>query len=232
MQWNVPRLWKNQDVWILGGGPSLTSNFNIPDNIVEGVRAQQMPLSSYSTFMSKIHDKNIIGVNVAFKLGNWVDICFFGDVSFLLKYEEALLRSSCLKVSCAEKAKDLTWVKFLPVDYKTRGRLTFDTTKISWNFNSGSSSINLAAHLGAKRIILVGFDMNMPENNQPHWHNEYKKSKLTEQERINRLIHFNQFLAPFPKIKKDLDSIGIKIFNTSLNSSINCIEKVPITEFI
>lgn len=231
MQWAVPRLWKNQDVWILGGGPSLTSNFNIPENIVSKVRAQELPLSSYSPFMSAVHEKNIIGVNVSFMLGNWVDMCFFGDTSFLLKYEEALLRSTSLKVSCAEKAKDLGWVKFLPVDYRTRGRLTFDNSKISWNFNSGSASINLAAHLGAKRIILVGFDMNMPAN-QVHWHNEYKKTELTEEEKILRNKNFNSFLEPFPKIKKDLDSCGIEIYNTSLNSAITCIQKVPITEFL
>lgn len=231
MQWCVPRIWKNQDVWILGGGPSLTSNFNIPEEIVSKVRAQELPLSAYSSFMKKIHDKNIIGVNVSFLLGDWVDICFFGDNSFFLKYEEALLKSKCLKVSCCEKSKTLGWIKFLPIDYTKRGRLTSDPTKISWNFNSGSASINLAALLGAKRIILVGFDMNMPTN-QPHWHNEYKKGDLTEQEKISRAQHFNQFLAPFPKIKKDLDTLGIEIYNTSLNSAIECIPKIPITEFL
>lgn len=231
MQWQVPKLWKNQDVWILGGGPSLTSNFNISEDVVSKVRAGKLPLSSYSPFMSAIHDKNIIGVNVSFMLGDWVDICFFGDNSFLLTYEAQLLKSNTLKVSCAEKAKEMSWVKFLPIDYRTRGKLTNDPTKISWNFNSGSASINLAALLGAKRIILVGFDMNMPTN-QVHWHNEYRKSELTEQEKINRQIHFNQFLAPMPKIKKDLDALGIEIFNTSMESAINCFEKVPISKFL
>lgn len=48
----------------------------------------------------------------------------------------------------------------------------------------------------------------------------------------NRQIHFNQFLAPMPKIKKDLDALGIEIFNTSMESAINCFEKVPISKFL
>ena len=84
MNWQVPRMWEGGDVWIIGGGPSITKEFGIPDNIVQGVFKKELPLSAYSPYMSFLHDKHVIGVNVAYLLGDWVDMVFFGDKGFFI----------------------------------------------------------------------------------------------------------------------------------------------------
>ena len=54
--WIPPQIWKGQTVFILGGGPSLNeANLDL------------------------IHDRRVIGVNNAYQLGSWVDVCWFGD---------------------------------------------------------------------------------------------------------------------------------------------------------
>jgi hypothetical protein len=42
---------------------------------------------------------------------------------------------------------------------------------LGWNNNTGAAAINLACHLGAKRIFLLGFDMTANPEGQTHWHN-------------------------------------------------------------
>jgi len=54
--WHPPKIWNNGTVFILGGGPSLLdNNFDLIEN------------------------KHVIGINNAYRLGDWVDICWFGD---------------------------------------------------------------------------------------------------------------------------------------------------------
>jgi len=51
-----PQIWKDGIAFILGGGPSLNDvDFDL------------------------IKNRRIIGVNNAYQLGDWVDVCWFGD---------------------------------------------------------------------------------------------------------------------------------------------------------
>ena len=54
--WSAPEMWRDETVFIIGGGPSLA----------------EMDLSP-------IHSRPVIGVNNAYALGPWVDVIFFGD---------------------------------------------------------------------------------------------------------------------------------------------------------
>ncbi len=49
--WPIPKIWNKSTVFIIGGGPSLLD-----------------------IDLSLLHDKRVIGVNQAYKLGNWIDI--------------------------------------------------------------------------------------------------------------------------------------------------------------
>jgi hypothetical protein len=223
MFWHTPKIWKNQDVWIVGGGPSLTSTFNIPEEIVSKVRENKLPLSSYSPFMEVLHDKRVIGINVAYQLGDWVDMVFYGDGNFLKKYEKRLFDFNGLCVTCSPHGAPIPWMKYLERARSQRFALSPNSNKVVWNQTSGAAAINLAVHLGAKRIILIAFDMNLTANRQ-HWHGVYRSSLIEEKEKIKKKKVFERHLRPFPDIKRNLDKLGIKIYNISPNSAIKCIE--------
>jgi hypothetical protein len=88
MTWQVPLMWEDSDVWIIGGGPSVTKQFGIPDEVVQSVVKGTSPPNVYSPYMSFLHDKHVIGINVAYLIGDWIDIVFFGDVGFFLKHQQ------------------------------------------------------------------------------------------------------------------------------------------------
>lgn len=54
--WKAPSMWDGGQCFILGGGPSLT---------VEQVES--------------LRGRRVIAVNQAYKLGDWIDVLFFGD---------------------------------------------------------------------------------------------------------------------------------------------------------
>ena len=228
-------MWEGGEVWILGGGPSIIDSFGIPNEVVKGVRLRETGIETYSPYLAAIHSKHVIGINVAYKFGNWVDICFFGDKPFFLQHRAGLSNFKKLVVTCCKKVghHNLKWVKYIPIK-TTRGRQDFGVSanpeQVCWNKNSGAAAISVAASAGAKRIVLVGFDMTLsPVNNEQHFHNEYHQFGM----RIKpKMLPFNEHLKPWQTIKRDADNLGIEILNTSLNSAIKEIPKVHLKELL
>lgn len=233
--WQVPRIWEGGDAWILGGGPSIIENFNIPDTIVHNVRTRKLGIDAYSPYFAPIHSKHVIGVNVAYRIGNWMDMCFFGDKHFFVSHKNGLTGFNKLIVTCSKKVgeRNLTWIKYLPIE-KEHGRfrngISRSPDRVCWNANSGAAAISLAAWTGAKRIILVGFDMTLDvSKREQHFHNEYREA--------NKALHarslpFKEHLVCWDAVKADADSMGIEILNVSLNSAIEAFPKVHIKEVL
>lgn len=229
MTWQVPRMWEGGDAWIIGGGPSMPIQFGIPDGIIRSVVKGASP-SHYSSYMTSLHDKHVIAVNVAYLIGDWIDIVFFGDGGFFLKHQEALSKFSGLKVSCSPKTNDVNWIKHLPRDKSHSRGLTSNPKKVSWNGNSGSAAINLAAHTGAKRIILLGFDMKVDDIGKQHWHDIY--GRFASRNERKKGMPFHRHLRGFPEMAKDAKRMGVEILNACPDSKIECFRKVAVKELL
>lgn len=209
--WNIPKIWDNGDCWIIGGGKSIAEQFNIKSN--------ENDLSKLSPYFREIHNKHVIGVNVAFMFGNWIDVCFFGDDIFYNKQQEKINSFAGLKITCAIEWQNIPnsikWVKRDSI----RSGLSSKNDCLNWNENSGAAAINLAVLLGAKRIFLLGFDMKQV-NDSSHFHNVYGNTKPP----------FERHLKGFRDIAKDAEKLGVKIINCSPDSAIECFEKMTVKE--
>ena len=236
--WQVPKIWEGGEAWILGGGPSVIENFNIPHEVVKAVRFREQEIEAYSPYLAALHKKHVIGINVAYKFGNWVDICFFGDHGFFLANRGGLSRFRKLVVTSEKKvgAINLEWIKYLPIQKIPHDRghrkvgISTRPDRVCWNNNSGAAAISVAAWTGVKRIVLVGFDMTLsPFNEEQHFHNEYRQvgAKIKKSS-----LPFTEHLKPWEAIKSDADNMGIEILNVSLNSAIKEIPKVHIKELL
>ena len=224
-------MWDGGDVWILGGGPSLTRQFDIPDEVVQRVVSGASLPDVYSPYMSAIHSKHVIGINVAFMIGNWIDMVFFGDPGFFLKYRDKLAAFPKLRVTCVPSAGRASWIKLLPLDRSHRRGISSFPNMVSWNKNSGAAAISIAANAGAKRIILVGFDMKLGQDKRRHWHDIYKRGVVTNDRQMMKL-HFSRHLLGFPEIAKDARARGIEILNACPDSAIKDFPKVTVKELL
>jgi len=228
MIWRIPEIWKDGTCIVIGGGTSLIEQFEIPTQVVSQVYAGTADISVYSPFLSSIHNHHIIAVNMAFKLGDWVDCMFFGDQGFWKARKEEIIKFKGLRVTCVSESnmKD-SRVKVVLNNSRKKQGITFSPPGvISWNFNSGAAAINLAIKFGAKRIILLGFDMYLDEEKNQHWHKVYKSSLNTIQSTMKK------HLAGFPVIAEDIKGHDIEIINCSPKSSISCFPKANIWEVL
>lgn len=236
MNWRIPKLWKGGDVWIIGGGPSIPEQFGIPGDVVQRVLTGEETPQAYSPYLSYLHDKHVIGINVAYMMGDWVDAVFFGDGGFFLKHLKELALFPNLRVSCHPKVKPYNWVKFVPMDRKHRAGISVDNGCVSWNKNSGAAAISLAVHFGASRIYLLGFDMKVSHEKQ-HWHGLYRKNGAPNyprkvKGRIVGGLPFSTHLKGFPRIAKDAQKYGVEIINVCPDSAIECFKKVSLKDII
>lgn len=225
MSWAAPRMWDGGRCFIIGGGPSMPKQFDIPDEIITGVRSGELGPDAYSPFMESIHDEHVIGVNNAYQIGTWIDACLFGDCGWYLVHRQKLARWPNLKVGCCFGCPaylDSEGIKYLARDKVRKIGIGVNPKKLSWGYNSGSAAINLAAHFGVRQIILLGFDMSHPAPETTHWHKGHGYARKS----------YRRFLKGFPAIAFDANKLGIEILNASPESSITSFPKANISEVL
>jgi hypothetical protein len=228
--WFVPRMWNNGECWIIGGGPSLPRQFGVPESIIQKVMNKELTMAAYSKYFKPLHDKNVIGTNVAYLLGDWVSIMYFCDHRFYLENIEQLHRFKNVKVTDVgslppSRAYEHRNIKKLKRD--TNYGISDYTDTIRWNHNAGAGAINLAVHLGVKRIMLLGFDMKADKNGNTHWH-----SGLPNYARPTDKVSFDKFLGCFAHIAIDAEIRHVEILNVNPDSAIKEFKKVTLKEVL
>lgn len=224
MWWKVPKIWDGGDCYILGGGPSLTKQFGIPEETVQAVKSGVADPSAYSPYMEFLHNKHVIGINIAFRIGNWIDMLYFGDKSFYTRFKHEIQRFPNLKVTCRlsldQPFPNIKNLRRLATS-QTFG-LTTKPDSVRWNSNSGGSGINVAVHTGAKRIFLFGYDMQST-GRQTHWHSMYAGQNSNRNP-------YKTHSKCFPMIARDAKKLGIEIINVNPDSKISCFPKMELSE--
>lgn len=185
-------------VFVIGGGPSL----------------KDMDLTP-------IHSQRVVGVNDALKLGDWVDVCFWGDCRWGIWNQEALSRFNGLSITCSQC--HCKHPNTMQVGRAYGYGLSNNPHQICWNRNSGAAAINLAYLLGAKKIVLLGYDMKL-DGDKHNWHDNHKTKP--------KAGVYSRFLQVFPKIASDARNLGVEIYNATPDSMLMDFPKTTIEEVL
>lgn len=103
---------------------------------------------------------------------------------------------------------------------KTVDRLLFDRPAVVGDGgNSGFQALNLAAQMGASRIVFVGFDMNL--ENGVHWHGPHGRGLNNPNER-----NFVRWRRVLDASKPTLDALGVRAVVVGERSSLTAFDKV------
>lgn len=220
-EWSVPELWPGNTAYIIGGGSSLNTTGLPPAK-------DNMPaiIAKINEDLAIIQDKRVIGVNNAYELGNWVDVCWFGDVRWYEWNRKKLLDFRGLKACCCPTlvAPERPGIKVLKRSNQLG--LSEDKKSVKWNKSSGSSAISFAVHFGVKRIVLLGFDMYIGKDGYHNWHDNH------EVKGHSPANPYGRFINPFVNIDVDAKRMGIEIINCNLDSNITQFEKKALAEVI
>jgi len=190
-------MWPEKTVVIIGGGPSL-KDFN--RDRLRILKAEK--------------GLRIIGVNDAYEWGSWVDMCFYGDNGWLVTHVRKgdILDYPGLVITNTEYAVIPNWVlrlKRIPLG------LTDKKWMCAWNHNSGISAINLACLLGARRIVLIGFDMKIADG-KAQWHEDHRGFPPNPNSYPKFMKGAEALAARLPKLFP-----GVEVINATPGSAMN-----------
>ena len=181
------------EIVIIGGGPSVKE-----------------------TNLNLIKDKFVIGTNAAFYLGDWVDICFFIDCRFHRENEKALKSFPNRIVTTCEILQNKKEIEvYGKCEHCSICEHKNKLAQPEKGKNTGATAINLAIRLGAKRIVLIGYDMKVIKGK----HNYHTYHKHRPKDGI-----YDKFLPHFKRISENLPK-DIEIINATPNSALPYFKK-------
>lgn len=165
-------------------------------------------------------DRRVIAVNRAYESVPNAEVVYFSDLRFWSWYKDFLNQHRGRKITSAVRVKD-RGVEHVQITGLTG--IDAESGKIRQGNNSGYGAINLAIHLGAKRIFLLGFDMNFT-GGRCHWHDGYPV--------INTEKTLKRMTAYFDTTVEPLKKLGVDVINLNPNSAIECFPKARPEEFL
>lgn len=212
----VPKLWPGCTMVILGGGPSLTE---------EDVRyVGERP-----------HLTRTIAIKEAYLLAPWADVLYAADESWWRYYNGAPTFGG-LKYSIedwpvgdAHYAPDAlvlrrrTYPDVSLLRNRGNAGLELEPTGLRTGHNSGFQAINLAVHLGATRVLLVGYDCWAGSDGRQTWYT-VKRPHLTSP--------YPVFLQSFGTIVEPLKAAGIEVINCSRRTLLRAFPCRPLEEVL
>jgi len=183
----------------IGGGPSLTRAD------VEACRGRA----------------RIVCVNDAIQLAPWADVLYAADARYWISHQETKLFTG-LKFGL-EPCMGRPDVIIL----RRAGTLGLehDPTGLRTGGNSGFSAINVAAHLGASRIVLLGYDLQRAADGRMHWFGSHRSplADPTDGHLVRWREHFKSLVQP-------LAERHISIINASRATALTCFPRLSLAE--
>lgn len=192
-------------VVVLGGGPSLT-----PVQ-VEACRGRA----------------RIVAVKETVRLAPWADVMYFCDDFWFRENRDDVMNFKGQVATLATEANEKQRGGFPPATrlYRHDGLtgLCEAPDGLRTGHNSGYQAINLAFHLGAKYILLLGLDMKNSASGAQHWFKRKRPAMHISEYQALMLPLFETLVAPLARH-------GVEVINCSPDSAITCFRKLPIEE--
>lgn len=138
--------------------------------------------------------------NTTFRLAPWADVLYAMDKKWWETYQGEVLN--------AFPGERVSLAKMLP-----RYRVT-QIDALKHYGNSGAAAISLAAHRGAKRIILLGYDCQHT-GGKAHWHGDHPRN-------LGNARSVTLWAENFAKLAADLAEKGVTVINASRETALEC----------
>lgn len=194
--WTVPPIWRGRTVAILASGPSMSQATADACRLVP-----------------------TIAINDTLLLAPWAAMVYAADSEWWTHHPRPEVRAAIagfegLKVGAT--MDDVRGVLRLKISYAPRGdsHAGFDGDPgcIRTGGNSGYQAVHIAAHAGAARILLCGFDMG-----GLHWHAEHEPPLRTTIPET-----YPRWVARFGTLAAALAARKVAVINCTPGSALAC----------
>lgn len=194
----IDRAWPGSTIVCIATGPSLTR---------EDVEA--------------CRDKaRVVVVNDAHRLAPWADALWATDGSWW-NHHRGVPTFTGLKYGITVPVGKWPGVQVI-TNTGTTG-LERKPTGVRTGQNSGYAAINAAVHLGARRILLLGYDMGRRPGEPSHFFGDHPKT-------LQRNAPYAAFAENFVSLVDPLAALGITVINCSRRTALTCFPQASLAQ--
>jgi hypothetical protein len=188
----------------------------------------------------------VIAINDAIRLAPWADVLYSSDKGWWLSHIKKVRDLPALKVAihaslskptskpvdgrhcpgCRLRlpASGTCWcVGLVTMNNAGFSGLSMDPTALVNGHNSGSAAINVAVHLGAQRIVLLGYDMGADERGRRHFFDTGATICTSP---------FDKFRKLTATMVEPLKALGVEVINCSRRTRLECFPCRPLREVL
>lgn len=162
----------------------------------------------------------VMVVNCTFRLLPDADALYAGDLQWWERYGHEATRFAGEKWTRDEHAAIRYGLR--RVVRRDEKGLCRDRGHVNSGGNSGYQAVNLAYHFGARKIVLLGFDMHRQAGG--HWHGEHVGMLSAP------ASHINVWRREFDALAFDLRAEGVKVVNATEGTALTCFPQAPLAE--
>lgn len=191
---SVPKLWPDSTIVILASGPSLNTT----------------DIATCRAAMAGDSQSHVIAIKDSIRLAPWADVLYACDRRWWRAHPETA--SYAGPKYGLEAVVDRPDVQVLRNTGETG--LELDPSGLRTGRNSGYQAINLAVHLGARRIALLGYDMKTDAKGKQRWFGDHSYG--------GPMIPFYTFRELMPTIVPPLAALGVYVMNCTPGSALEC----------
>lgn len=184
----VRPVWRGETVAILASGPSMCNA------VAQSVRGRC----------------RVIAINnQALDLAPWADVLYAPDHKWWDVYGPQAMRFEALKLTLRRTYQhDVQWLE-------QSGATAIDDRPFALvhGGNAGYQAVQLAAHFGARRVLLLGFDMRDVDG---------KRRRQTYPRELDARQRYALWLSHFERLAPHMRARGVDVVNCTPNSALLC----------
>ena len=189
----VPRLWPGSTIICLGSGPSLT-----PEDV------------------ALTRGYHVLAINDTYQMAPHLSVLYAAELRWWDWHQDALALS-CLKFgSHTLIPKRYTGVGYLR--HVSGNGIETDPSAVRGT-HGGTQAINIARHLGAGRILMVGYDMQPGSDGRNHYFGEHPDGTH---------VNYVRRLKDYEDVYDRLGREGIELVNCSRSTAIESVPRMPL----
>jgi len=204
--WKVTPDWKGETAYIIAGGPSV---------LMQNLRV--------------LKGRRVIVINSSYEAYPEADILFFGDKKWLNEHITRDLfrafKGRHVTIN-SQEYPDMPMRRLKQVRPAKCGGFSEDRTGVCGLRTNLQGAMNLAAHLGVVRIVLLGADMKRSASGRTHHHRAHPWPNKPGNRTWSIQMRELRLIAPA------LAARNIEVINTSLDSRIDWWPKMSLTQAI
>lgn len=166
----------------------------------------------------------VIVINDNYKLAPWADYHYGCDYKWWSWHENDL---DLLNFRGIKYTQDKAWDNGLLEHFKIKHRLqvirsesgeglSLDPKVIHQGANSGYQCINLAYHLGGRKIILLGYDMKVSPEGKGHWFGEHPDNVRST---------YKNWIPFYNRLAEHAKQINVQIINCTIDTDLTCFDR-------